>query len=165
MEEKKLTDDEIVKAYIHCVLKRGDCDNCLYDEVGCGVDGNDLIKIINRQKAEIERLTEEANQDTVTHIDICTQNLSLRKQNAELRKQVGELTKRNFELAEKGEKVCIAYKQVVKDTAKEIFKEIFESCVFSFKGNDDYKKGFCDALEQYDKQLRDLAKQNGVEVE
>jgi hypothetical protein len=59
MEEKKLTDDEIVNAYIHCVLKRGDCDNCPYEEVGCGVDGNDLIKIINCQKAEIKRLTEE----------------------------------------------------------------------------------------------------------
>jgi hypothetical protein len=59
MNEKKLTDEEIVKAYIHCVLRRGDCDNCPYDEVGCGVDGNDLVEIINRQKAEIERLTEE----------------------------------------------------------------------------------------------------------
>jgi hypothetical protein len=55
--------------------------------------------------------------------------------------------------------------KIRKDTAKEIFTEIFESCVFGFKGNEDYKKGFCDALEQYDKQLRDLAKQNGVEVE
>lgn len=87
-------------------------------------------------------------------------NLLLEKQ-----KQVGDLTKRNFELAEKGEKVCIAYKQTVKDTAKEIFTEIKEDFVFNFKGNEDYKKGFCDALEQYDKQLRDLAKQKGVEVE
>lgn len=56
-------------------------------------------------------------------------------------------------------------KRVSKETAKEIFTEIFESCVFNFKGNEDYKKGFCDALEQYDKQLHDLAKQKGVEVE
>lgn len=44
----------------------------------------------------------------------------------ENQKQVDELTKRNFELAEKGEKVCIAYKQAVKDTAKEICDLILE---------------------------------------
>ena len=41
---------------------------------------------------QVDELTKEANQDTVTHIDLCTENLSLRKQNTELRKQVDELT-------------------------------------------------------------------------
>jgi hypothetical protein len=146
--EKELTDEEIVKA-----LENG---NSGY---GCGVVGNlyqMTIDLIHRQKAEIERLTELQSRGGYRVAELSIEN-------AELQKQVNECEERvraAYVLGYKESKI-----RVVKDVTKELFKEIFESCVFSFKGNEDYKKGFCDALEQYDKQLRDLAKQNGVEVE
>lgn len=62
MEETELTDDEIVTAYKHCVLDKGDCDDCPYDDWGCGIDGNDLIEIIHRLQgtmAEYERKLED----------------------------------------------------------------------------------------------------------
>lgn len=49
-EEKKLTDDEIVKAYKSCFIDRADCDTCPCDDWGCGVDGSDILNLINRQK-------------------------------------------------------------------------------------------------------------------
>ena len=61
MEKKKLTDEEIAKAYVYCRTAI-DCDNCPYDAWGCGIGVKDIIDIINRQTAEIERLTEENSQ-------------------------------------------------------------------------------------------------------
>ena len=126
----------------------------------------ELEEVINRQKAEIERLTDKLGK-VLSNVNVKDELhfARLQEENAELQKQVYELKQENSVLSVTVELQDEAIEQAVKDTAKEIFKEIFESCVFSFKGNDDYKKGFCDALEQYDKQLRDLAKQKGVEVE
>ena len=69
MDEKKLTYEEIVKALENCIngfdshdgLKRHSCEVCPYKEVeACGkAQMIDLLNLINRQKAEIERLTEE----------------------------------------------------------------------------------------------------------
>jgi hypothetical protein len=83
MEEKKLTDEEIVKAYEYCVVQHRDCDGCPYDGWGCPIKGGDVVEAfyrlqdenkglkergeivinslhetIDKQKAEIERLTE-----------------------------------------------------------------------------------------------------------
>ena len=172
MKEKKLTDEEIVKA-----LKNASTG------YGAGIVGNlwDLtLDLIDRQKAEIERLTEErktANMHDLMYwfnaykecVDDCEKYVIEASDNKSecirLQKQVDALERD----LENWKKAAYGYKhaeyQAVKDTAKEIFTNIKESFVFSFKGSEDYKKGFCDALEQYDKQLRDLAKQNGVEVE
>ena len=123
--EKKLTDEEIVKALENCV--NGDyktkCKGCYCDKLknSCLQMDKDVLALIHRLQSENERLNEEANQDTITHIDICTENLSLRKQNAELQKQVDELKLdlENWKKASYGYKY--AEEQAVKDTAKEIF--------------------------------------------
>ena len=114
---------------------------------------------LKKAQAEIKRLKQ-------SNKNILFVNEQEIKRNEELQKQVDELKNRfeNKACCNMSEN-CSMIQQAVKDTAKEIFIEIFESCVFNFKGNEDYKNGFCDALEQYDKQLRDLAKQKGVEVE
>lgn len=59
MEEKKLTDEEIVKAYKYCVLEDGHCNDCPYEDYGCAISAHDILDLINRQKTEIERLAEE----------------------------------------------------------------------------------------------------------
>ncbi len=60
MEEKKLTDEEIVKAYEHCYVNDGTCKSCcLTDEDKLCVSHEDVLDLIQRQKAEIEWLTEE----------------------------------------------------------------------------------------------------------
>ena len=137
MEEKKLTDEEIVKIYKHCVLGRGDCDNCPYDDWGCGIDVNDIIEIINRQKAEIERLTEEnailkGNPPIVAGRSlgktIRAKFLAfdqMKEQNAELQKQVDELKEKLW----KSKQDMMTYHsktvaEAVKDTAKEILDEV-----------------------------------------
>ena len=50
-----MTDSEIVKALECCLIK--DCDNCPFDQFKCepGLEKESLA-LINRQKAEIERL-------------------------------------------------------------------------------------------------------------
>lgn len=63
MMERKFTDDEVVKA-LECCSKDSmlNCRNCPYEE-SCNMGRSDMQKdaldLINRQKAEIERLIEE----------------------------------------------------------------------------------------------------------
>ena len=84
------------------------------------------------QKAEIERLTAEIDQrrEMMSRMD-CNYATELRK-NAELQKQVDELKKENARLdknvkwfQEKIENGELFSEQAVKDTAKEIFAELF----------------------------------------
>lgn len=71
MEEKKLTDEEIVNALEICSIEvevhdKDDCKECPYfiKKIDC-VTGKrtekDTLDLIQRQKAEIERLTEEVS--------------------------------------------------------------------------------------------------------
>lgn len=87
---KKLTDEQIVKAIENCNNKFDDsCDNCPYTEIEpCGkAQMTDCLDLIHRQKAEIERLTRELD-DT-----ICMNEMYIKKvkQNSKLQKQVDEL--------------------------------------------------------------------------
>ena len=122
MEEKKLTDEEIVMA-LECCTKPGRCTQCPYfikgiDCVNKQRHEKDILDFIHslqnenatlktelrkeceeheeftkKAKEELERLTEEANVDTITHIDLCTEILVLRKQKSELQKKVNKLNK------------------------------------------------------------------------
>ena len=61
---KKLTDAEIVKALECCIKPTSDCDNCpahnVVDDENCfDVVKQGALNLINRQKAEIERLNKE----------------------------------------------------------------------------------------------------------
>lgn len=50
-----MNDNDIIKALEHCVIK-GDCADCMYNEARCLDLSQDALNLINRQKAEIERL-------------------------------------------------------------------------------------------------------------
>ena len=63
MSEHKHTDEEIIKA-LECCWKTKGCLDCPYIETdGCIIESvRDTLKLINRQKAEIEKL-QEVNAD------------------------------------------------------------------------------------------------------
>ena len=56
-EEWELTDNEIIKALECCV--DGDCRDCPYGGTRCEGFEENLLSLINRQKAEIEELNRE----------------------------------------------------------------------------------------------------------
>lgn len=68
MPDKKLTDNEIIKAFRECCVKMNGnfCDECPYNNGGMCNDiqmATDILDYINRQKAEIEALI--AGQETL----------------------------------------------------------------------------------------------------
>ena len=114
MEEKKLTDEEIVKALEHCSHNRS-CEYCYHnDEVGSG-------EIVCRG-----RLMQKS-------LDLIHR---LQGENAEPQKQVDELLNRRIEpkifqcYADTLEN-CPKVEQAVKDTAKEIFDWLEKHCFFN----------------------------------
>ena len=65
--DKKPTDNEIIKAFEVCNdIQSGGCSECPYDVDNFCIAHNvaDLVNLINRQKAEIERLQRELNNAT-----------------------------------------------------------------------------------------------------
>lgn len=117
-DQKKLTDNEIIKALELCIGENCNCKDCAFHGV-CVADGNDTQLLINtldlihrlqaekqkvvqdyycasqtceEQKAEIERLTKLAGDKELKAI--IAQNCILNEQNDELQKQVDELEQR-----------------------------------------------------------------------
>ena len=63
----RMTDKEIIKALEYCIADENNCKNCPYMQINhCTiVRSKDVLDLINRQKAEIERLRDECgNQST-----------------------------------------------------------------------------------------------------
>lgn len=83
MEEKKLTDEEIVKALELCIGEDCHCKDCAFHKV-CVADGNDTqllinaLDLINRQKAEIERLTDEKEEIRLFNLAIQNGEIDMR---------------------------------------------------------------------------------------
>ena len=109
-----------------------------------------------KAKAEIERLTEEKTQSAETAVEVLEQNL-------ELQKQVDELTAFKTEaismsLYGKGRKD--GEEVAVKDTAKEIYKEIGKGDILVVQ-TQEYGEIEVVPIER----LKEIIKQKGVEVE
>ena len=87
MDEKKLTDEETVKA-AQCCLLDVHCKKCpLFLETSCLRKLKEAtLDLIQRSQAEIERLTEENGR-------LEGYNSGLKYENAELQKQVDKLLK------------------------------------------------------------------------
>ena len=115
--EKKLTDEEIVKA--HEWLVQGDAYFVWSNGIeNIQVSAKETLDLIQRQKAEIERLTEELE-------------------------KAYEIERANIqaEIAEAGTSCHWCKQQAVKDTAKEIEQELeykgeFEYGRFSIRGSE-----------------------------
>ena len=155
--EKKLTDEEIVKALKNCtdIENEEGCENCPFSTGRCIDLKIHALDLINRQNAEIERLTEEIDQrrNMMQRMD-CNYATELQK-NDKLQKQVDELKEKIVNLksamidrvARKSYDSLLtmpedveeifgdAYEsefnklltQAVKDTAKEILTELFHA--------------------------------------
>lgn len=148
MKEKKFTDKEIIKAYEHCYVNDGTCKSCcLSDEDKPCVSHEDVLDLINRQKAEIERLTEE-NGYIKAHADqFLADYQKAQKQMDELKEERENMQAVIFALeAEK--------RQAVKDTAKEIIKWIKLNGLLAYGG-----------YVIHDSTIEQMCKKYGVEVE
>ena len=106
--DKKLTDNEIKKALECCVKNKG-CDDCpLYAKESCFVvEGKAILDLLNRQKAEIERLNGECAN--------CPMLEAKRKKESCLIEQIKDWQKGYCEL-----------KQKLKTTKSEAIKEFAE---------------------------------------
>ena len=115
MTEHKYTDEEVIKAVERCIkcnnMGIASCDGCLLEK--CYPDCDDEIEIacldlINRQKAEIERLHSEVKEKTETivflkdqatgwSIDFCNLKKKLNTAKAEAIKEfVGKLKEKAY---------------------------------------------------------------------
>ena len=168
-KEIKLTEEEIVKALglcakdVTCIL---DYDCPLREDKNCHTTLSKLaLELINRQKAEIERLTEERNKYIIELDDVESANdyankflHEAKEKNAELQKQVDELTDKlgKVLLGIKADELLVAkgVEQAVKDTAKEIYTQVLEWLPIG----EDYSV-FIDNIEMW------LKERYGVEVE
>lgn len=135
MEEKRLTDEEIVKELIN-ESNRGEwCNLNFIDCVEVKILKN-ALDLINRQKAEIERLTEDKSFATRKMMESKAKAVELQKQVDELTERYLEESKERCEFEQKYKKIQHAHniglgtqrshwekkvKQAVKDTAKEIY--------------------------------------------
>ena len=174
MEEKKLTDEEIVKAWDVCYNSpccNADCPyfnkngrNLCLENKAFYRDMKRIAEEYVKQKAEIERLTEENAILKENPPILAGRSLGktirakllafdkMKEQNDELQKQVDELRKRLIDEFEafKVEAYGKVKQQAVKDTAKEIF---------SFIVNQYDGEYFLHNVEQF------IAEKYGVEVE
>ena len=166
MEEKKMTDEEILKS-LECCTKSGRCTQCPYfikgiDCVNEQSHEKDILDFIHRlqdenakQKVEIEKLhtltdMQEANVNTMFE-----NNMGLRKEIERLttRCEIAEGTKNRLTIFDRIE----IHDKAVKDTAKEILCELLDINV----KDEDYKMFFLDVCEKLEK----FSQKYGVEVE
>ena len=170
MEEKKLTDEEVLTAIELCFKAHLDCCKCPYfNKYGrnfCIEDNlfyKDMKRIVTehaKQKAEIEQLTKIAEVRLQDNLDTCNLLVKAEYKNAELQKQVDELKAYAEDVYKKAvDREEDAYslgfdngkEQAVKDTAKEIY---------------DFAEGFFTWDEEgFVRELKELVQNYGVEVE
>lgn len=179
MEGKKLTDEEIVKAW-ECHINGLVCDKqCPYKVKGIsclnGRHARDTLDLIHRWKAENERLTEEnailkgnppmivgrSNGKTIRAKLLAFDKM--KERNAELQKQVDELMGFKNEaismsLYGKGRKD--GEEGAVKATAKEVLQMLHD--IGGCDATDEWSKGYDAAI---DTAYEAVKKRYGVEVE
>ena len=88
-----MTDEQIIKALECCTVNPANCNQCPLDTIGTAdcfhfVIQKNALALINRQKAEIERLTDLINEIAEANEDLVRDNhdlyVSLKKRDAEI---------------------------------------------------------------------------------
>jgi adenine-specific DNA glycosylase len=125
-----MENNEIIKA-LECCSRDPNCEKCPLKDIDCFINKPSIaLDLINRQQAEIvslknkvellemekEMSKKDRDKATAYAMDI------IKKQDVEIKR----LTERNFELAEKGEKVVIAYKTAKSEAIKEFAERLKE---------------------------------------
>ena len=178
MEEKKLTDEEVIKALECCINSEGcDCGNCSYNNNDdCQHrSGEDLLELIHRLKSENEdlkakqkchlELIDDKNEEICkqkAEIERLTekcayQRLELCKEIAVLKMQVDKWTVTASKWFERELELEGAAKQAVKDTAKK-FAEMADKKIAQCQGErDGYEAFTIDDKAKYDGDIVSLA--------
>ena len=89
--KKKLTDEEIVKAYECCYMDNLDCEECPCDSWGCGVTHEDILDLIQRLQAKYRNLE-------INYNDVYEQYRKLELENPKLKAEIERLKMANEEL-------------------------------------------------------------------
>lgn len=167
--EKKLTDEEIVKALEYekeHLLREEKLTGNAYDTQSVYMRGEGVLAILNlihRLQAEIERLTEE-KWNVQDDLDCYhATNTELQKQVDELKTELEkayETERANIqaEIADAGTSCHWCKQQAVKDTAKEILQGLLD-----FANYETFRKGY--ELVKVKRRIKEIAKEKGVEVE
>lgn len=182
MDEKKLTDEEVVSALICCGITPTACAICplsCASASDCGelIDG--ALDLINRlqsekaeQKAEIERLTEENGRISQSYIEVCDINAELQKQVDELKEKIMNLKSAMIDrVARKSYDSLLT----TPDDVEEIFGDAYESEFNKFLGQAvkdtarEILQGFMSWLNQaigvsYDKSVKGSVQAGGMNV-
>lgn len=154
MKEKKLTDEEIVKALECCTVDEvTDCENCPLIKESCAIIRKYALDLIHRLQSENEQLTEENKKldkllsekrldELKVAREIIAQNCILNEENAELKKQVDELKANNEHLDSENTRLVCEMDKLLDDGwdimdeeadgwykkgSKDTAKEIFET--------------------------------------
>ena len=119
--ENKFTDNEIIKA-LECCTKVDACHECPYgaaclDDKYVSIIAKDALDLINRQKAEIERL----NVELVGMRGAC-ESYKMHYDNAKA--EIERLQKVNDSLGEAGGKLVVAYKKAKSEARKEFAERL-----------------------------------------
>lgn len=193
MEEKKLTDEELTKAVEFCISMK--------ESVGY-IDGYkikvikfaDILDLIHRQKAEIERLKKREKIADKDLDDVSNEWANCREENARLKAEIERLTEENEYLDMCGKQFLADYQkceieraetqkqaeywesetkiarrdidEAVKDTAREILTEIDDLTLCIIGGSNEFEKGYFQAIADMKTAIKDLLKEKyTVEVE
>ena len=132
-----LTDNEIIKALECCCGTAHDsCRDCPYDDIGCEDElEKDALNLINRQKAEIEKLTNKLEQREEMMANLGVELTAMRsaansyKLQYEKTQVVVERLENSLAIAKKELKRYTKSKQeVVNNVIKEFWKKIKKYC-------------------------------------
>ena len=134
-----MTDEEIVKALECCTVDEiTDCENCPLLRESCAIIRKYALDLINKQKAEIERLTEENEARKELLKIYIKEKVKLDEENGQLKGYNSGLEYNNDELQKQVDELKNAYNdlletcrncdttQTVKATAKEIYTQMLE---------------------------------------
>ena len=178
MEEKKLTDEEIVKA-LECLAGHKACDLCKYDDLAMqdgertcvNIVAEEAIDLIHRLQTEIKRLKENNANQVRMRCDMQRKFDDLQNLCIEQKEEIERL--KSFIDFRTANVMCDKCKeQTVKDTQKEILQGIYkwlnQAISFSYdvsvKGSLHYG-GKNKAFHEVKELVEQVAKSKGVEVE
>ena len=157
MEEKKLTDEDIIKAFEICYFGITSCDDCPYEmnNIDCTKRRSEknILDLIHRLRDENKRLIEELQEEKVWFSELLQSKNELQEQVDELKEWCDTTYKKAIDREEDAYSLGFdkGKEQAEKDTAKEILQEWAEV--------DKWTGGFNLSI------IYDIAKRKGVEVE
>lgn len=127
-----MTDNDIIKALEHCMKPTGECEECPLDNLCYGncfdIVKEEALNLINRQKAEIERLQEEIgslNKKYPCTVDVGNNCLVYARSLGDYEKFIGDVSAEAVKefadnAIERVEKAKLKYQRLCKEQGEEM---------------------------------------------